>query len=133
VAHAAVPAPAAKDAVKDAPKGAPRIQRKPKKVEPPEPDTPWLLIGGAIAGVAALAGLVLALLGRRKRAGFGKIPAAHKPAKLPKAAKAAPPAAGEPKPGFMASVKARLMPGRGREALPEVAEPVLTDVISRPE
>lgn len=133
VAHQPVPVPAAKEAVKDVQKGAPRIQRKPKKLEPPEPDTPWLLIGGAVAGLAALAGLVLALLGRRKRAGFGKIPAAHKPVKLPKAAKTAPPAEGESKPGFMASVKARLMPGRGREAVPEVAEPVLTDVISRPE
>ena len=83
--------------------------------------------------IQALLVPALALLGRRKRAGFGKIPAAHKPAKLPKAAKAAPPAEGEAKPGFMASVKARLMPGRGREAVPELAEPVLTDVISRPE
>lgn len=139
-AHEPVPAAAAKgapkDALKDAPKGAPRIQRKPKKVEPPEPDTPWLLIGGAIAGVAALAGLVLALLRRRKRAGFGKIPAAHKPARLPKAGKEAV-AAGEPKPHFMAAVKARLMPNRGKDAATEAAadgsEPVLTEVVSRPE
>jgi hypothetical protein len=134
--HQPVPALAAKEAANDAPKGAPRIQRKPKKVEPPEPETPWLLIGGAIAGIAALAGLVLALLARRKRAGFGKIPAAHKPARLPKAGKETA-VAGEPKPHFMAAVKARLMPNRGKDAAPNAAaagdEPVLTEVVSRPE
>ncbi|QOL49639.1 FimV/HubP-related protein [Massilia litorea] len=134
--HQPVPAPAAKEAEKDAPKGAPRIQRKPKKVEPPEPETPWLLIGGAVAGIAALAGLVLALLARRKRAGFGKIPAAHKPARLPKAGKESA-VAGEPKPHFVAAVKARLMPNRGKDAAPDAAaagdEPVLTEVVSRPE
>ena len=134
--HEPVPAPAAKETPKDAPKGAPRIQRKPKKVEPPEPETPWLPMGAAVAGVAALAGLVLALLRRRKRAGFGKIPAAHKPARLPKAGREGA-AAGEPKPDFMAAVKARLMPNRGKDAAPDAApaaaEPVLTEVISRPE
>jgi hypothetical protein len=111
------PAPAAKEAPKAAPKGAPRIQRKPKKVEPPEADTPWLLIGGAIGAVLAIGALVLALLRRRKRSSFGKIPAEHKPAKIPKAGE------GEPKPHFMAAVKARLMPGKGKEAAPPV-EPV---------
>jgi hypothetical protein len=124
----APPVPAAKEASGE----APRIHRKPKKVEPPAEETPWLLIGGAIAALSAIAGLVLALLGRRKRASVGKIPAAHKPAKLPKAARPAP-AEGEPKPNFMAAVKARLMPGRGKEAAPDAAEPVLTDVITRPE
>jgi hypothetical protein len=135
-AHAPVPVPAAKESVEDAPKGAPRIHRKPKKAEPPEPETPWLPIGAAIAGVAALAGLVLALLRRRQRAGFGKIPAAHKPARLPKAGKEAV-AAGAPKPHFMAAVKARLMPNRGKDAAPDAApaaaEPVLTEVIPQPE
>ncbi len=110
-------APAAKEAPKDHPKGAPRIHRKPKKVEPPEAETPWLLIGGAIGAVLAVGALVLALLRRRKRSSFGKIPAAHKPAKIPKAGEA------EPKPHFMAAVKARLMPGKGKEAAP-AAEPV---------
>jgi hypothetical protein len=130
VAHLAQPVPAAKEAVKE----APRIHRKPKKVEPPAPDTPWLAIGAGFGAVLAVAALVLVLLRRRKRSSFGKIPAAHKPAKLPKAAKAAP-AAGEsePKPHFMAAVKARLMPGRGKEAAPDAAEPVLTDVIPQQE
>jgi hypothetical protein len=112
-----VPAPAAQEAPKPVPKGAPRIHRKPKKVEPPEAETPWLLIGGAIGAVLAIGTLVLALLRRRKRSSFGKIPAEHKPAKIPKAGE------GEPKPHFMAAVKARLMPGRAKEAAP-AAEPV---------
>jgi len=98
-----------------APKGAPRIHRKPKKVEPPVEDTPWLALGGAIAAVLGIGALVLALLRRRRRSSLGKIPAAHKPAKLPGAEE------GAPKPHFMAAVKARLMPGRGKEAAPEVA------------
>ena len=116
---AAAPAPVAKETPKPEPKGAPRIQRKPKKVEPPAAQTPWLLIGAGLAGVMAVAGLVLALLRRRKRAGIGKIPAEHKPAKLPKVA----PADGAPKPNFMQAVKARLMPGRTREGAAP-AEPV---------
>jgi hypothetical protein len=133
-AGASVAAPAS--AQSPAAKEAPRIHRKPKKVEPPEPDTPWLLIGAGLAAVLAVGAIVLALLRRRRRARFGKIPAAHKPAKLPKAAKASgAPAAveGEPKPDFMAAVKARLMPGRGKEAAVPAAEPVLTEVISQPE
>jgi LPXTG-motif cell wall-anchored protein len=114
---AAAPAPAAKEAPQAAPKGAPRIHRKPKKVEPPEAETPWLLIGGAIGAVLAIGALALVLLRRRKRSSFGKIPAAHKPAKIPKAGE------GEPKPHFMAAVKARLMPGKVKEAAP-AAEPV---------
>jgi len=131
-AHLKPTVPAAKEASGE----APRIHRKPKKVEPPEPDTPWPAIGAGLGAVLAVGALVLMLLRRRKRSSFGKIPAAHKPAKLPKAAKAAP-AEGEPKPNFMAAVKARLMPGRGKEAAPDAAapaaEPVLTDVITRPE
>jgi hypothetical protein len=131
-AAGAAPVPAAKEAPQDAPKGAPHIHRKPKKAEPPAEDTPWLTIGAAIAAVSVLGGLVLALLGRRKRASAGKIPAAHKAAKAP--------AEGEPKPNFMAAVKARLMPNRG-QAAPAAApgaaiagnEPVPTEVISRPE
>jgi hypothetical protein len=145
VEHAAVPpaahpvesAPAAKEALKqappDAPKGAPRIHRKPKKVETPAPESalPWLAIGAGVAGLLAIAALVLALLRRRKRAAVGKIQEAHKPSRIPKPAQA-----GEPKPAFMAAVKARLMPGRtkaasGAPATP--AEPVLTEVVSRPE
>jgi pilus assembly protein FimV len=137
-AAGAAPVPAAKEAPQDAPKGAPRIHRKPKKAEPPAEDTPWLMIGAAIAAVSALAGLVLVLLGRRKRASAGKIPAAHKPARMPKAAKAPAPAEGEPKPHFMAAVKARLMPNRGQTApAPGTAvagnEAVPTEVISHPE
>ena len=113
--EAVAPAPMAqetpKDAVKDTPKGAPRIHRKPKKPEPPQAETPWLLIGAGIAAVAAIAGLVLALLRRRKRSRFGKIPPEHKPAKLSTA-----PVDGAAKPQFMASVKARLMPGRAKAA-----------------
>lgn len=138
--HATAAAPAVKETPKDAPKGAPRIHRKPKKAEPPEQESgfPWLAIGAGIAAVLAIAALVLALLRRRKRAGIGKIQAEHKPSRLPKAARAVPAAEeGEPKPTFMAAVKARLMPGRGKggaqESAPEAAEPVLTDVISRPE
>jgi hypothetical protein len=130
-AHAPAPVPAVKEAGSDAPKGAPRIHRKPKKAEPPEPETPWLPIGAGIAAVLAIAALALALLRRRKRAGIGKIPAAHKPAKLPKAGKDAAVEEGEAKPKFMEAVKARLMPGRARGPAP--AEPVLTDVISQPE
>lgn len=132
----AAPAPAAKDAPKHEPKGAPRIHRKPKKVVPPEPETPWLSIGAAIAAVLASAALALALLRRRKRAGIGKIQAAHKPARVPKAGKEAPVEEGEPKPKFMEAVKARLMPGRAKATAPDAAvppEPVLTDVISQPE
>ncbi|WP_136219546.1 hypothetical protein [Massilia sp. Mn16-1_5] len=134
--HEAAPAPAVKEAPKNEPKGAPRIHRKPKKAEPPEPELPWLPIGAASAAVLAIAGLVLALLRRRKRAGIGKIQAAHKPAKLPKAGKDATVEEGEPKPKFMEAVKARLMPGRAKGPVPEAvtpAEPVLTDVISHPE
>lgn len=108
-----------------APKGAPRIHRKPKKAEPPpEPDTPGLLIGAGVAAVCAIAGLVLALLRRRKHSRFGKIPPEHKPAKLPKGEAVLDD--GEPKPNFMAAVKARLMPGRGKDAAPAPAavEPV---------
>jgi hypothetical protein len=137
-APGAAPAPA--PAAKQAPKEAPRIHRKPKTAEPPAEESPWLLIGAAIAAVSAIAGLAMVLLGRRKRAGFGKIPAAHKPAKLPKATRTGKaPAAheGEPKPNFMAAVKARLMAGRGKDAASTpaapVAEPVLTEVISQPE
>ena len=132
---AAAPVPLVKEAPKDAPKGAPRIGRKPKKAEPPEAGTPWLLIGAALSAVLAIGALVLALLRRRKRAAFGKIPAEHKPARLPQEAPA--PVVGEPKPNFMAAVKARLMPGRAREAAPAAAtpasEPVPAEVISRPE
>jgi hypothetical protein len=71
--------------------------------------------------VLAIGALVLALLRRRRRSSFGKIPAAHKPARIPKT----PPAGDEePKPHFMAAVKARLMPGKGKEAAP-AAEPVM--------
>lgn len=112
----AAPAPAA-------PKGAPRIQRKPKKETPPEPETPWLPIAGGVAGVLALAGLAVVLLRRRKPSDFGKIPKEHKPAKLPTAAQADA-EAGTPQPGLMAAVKARLMPGSRRQPAPPV-EPVV--------
>jgi LPXTG-motif cell wall-anchored protein len=111
--------------------------RKPKKVEPPEEPLPWLLIGGALAAVAALGALAFVLLRRRRNASLGKIAPEHKPAKLLQ--EGAPEAA--PKPSFMAAVKARLMPGRNNPApaaaaAPAVAaaeEPVLTDVLTQPE
>jgi hypothetical protein len=131
-AHAAEPAPAAKEAARPAPKGAPRIHARPKKAEAPEPGMPWLPIGAGVAGVLAIAALVAALLRRRKRAGIGKIQEVHKPSRIPKPAEA-----GEPKPAFMAAVKARLMPGRGKAAASDApatpAEPVLAEVVSRPE
>jgi pilus assembly protein FimV len=137
-AHLVEPAHAAKEVLKqapaDAPKGAPRIHRKPKKVETPEPESgfPWLALGAGVAGLLAVAGLVLALLRRRKRAAIGKIQEAHKPSRIPK-----PEEAGESKPAFMAAVKARLMPGRGKAAASEApatpAEPVPAEVVSRPE
>ena len=120
-APAPVPVPVVKEAPKDHPKGAPRIHRKPKKVEPLETETPWLPIGAAIGAMVAVGALVLALLRRRKRSTFGKIPAAHKPAKIPKEGE------GEPKPHFMAAVKARLMPGKGKGPAP-AAEPVAEQV-----
>ncbi|MFC5512155.1 hypothetical protein ACFPOU_13590 [Massilia jejuensis] len=125
----AASAPAAQATPGDAPTGAPRIHRKPKKAEPPAPDTPWQLIGAGLAAMLALGALVLMLLRRRHGAGFGKIAALHKPAKLPKAA----PVPGAPTPHFMAAVKARLMPGRGKGTPSKAAEPVLDDAISQPE
>ena len=125
VAAGAAPAHAAEPA----PKGAPRIQRKPKKAAPPEPEValPWLLIGGGLAAALALAGVAIALLRRRKRSRFGKIPKEHKPVKLAKTVKAPQPqpegADGVPKPSFMSSVKARLMPGERRHPAPQPAEP----------
>ena len=114
-----------------APKGAPRIQLKPKKPAPPEPGTPWGLIGAAVAAILAIAGLAVALLRRRKRSGFGKIPKEHKPARVPKAGQETAPGGLEgapdgtpdqpPKPSFMSAVKARLMPGRRK---PAASEPV---------
>ena len=137
-AHQVEPAHAAKEALKqaptDTPKGAPRIHRKPKKVETPEPESgfPWLPVGAGIAALLAVGALVLALLRRRKRAAVGKIQEAHKPGRIPK-----PGEAGEPKPAFMAAVKARLMPGRSKAAAPgtptAAAEPVPAEAVSRPE
>lgn len=125
------PAPAKAEAQQDHPKGAPRIHRKPKKPEPPAAETPWLLIGTGAGIVAALAALLLVLLKRRKQAGVGKIQAAHKPARVPKAGAAG---EGEPKPHFMAAVKARLMPNRAKPArAPEAAEPVLEEAVAQPE
>jgi pilus assembly protein FimV len=111
------PAPAATSPA--APKGAPRIQRKPKEEVPPEPETPWLPIAGGVAGLLALAGLAVMLLRRRKSSSFGKIPKEQKPAKLPAAAQADA-EAGTPKPGLMAAVKARLMPGSRKQPAPPV-------------
>ena len=117
------PAPASAPVRAAAPKGAPRIQLKAKKAAPPEPGMPWGLIGG-VAAILALAGLVAAWLRRRKRSNFGKIPKEHKPAKLPTAVNAAEPGAPDapPKPNFMASVKARLMPGSGKNPAPVPVE-----------
>lgn len=118
VAAMGTPSVAPAPAAAPAPKGAPRIQLKPKKPAPPEPETPWGLIGGAVAAVLALGGLGAALLRRRKRSSFGKIPKEHKPARMPDAT---------PKPGFMAAVKARLMPGSRKHPAPEPVEPGMKD------
>jgi hypothetical protein len=133
VAAGAAPVAAPAHSAEPAPKGAPRIQRKPKKAAPPEPEVelPWLLIGSGLAAALALAGVVIALLRGRKRSRFGKIPKEHKPVKLAKTVKAqkvqkAPqPEAddGVPKPSFMSSVKARLMPGERRQPAPHPVEP----------
>ncbi|MDB5792096.1 MAG: hypothetical protein JWQ80_2120 [Massilia sp.] len=126
-AASTVTAPAAEPA--SAPKGAPRIQLKPKKPVPPESEAPWGLIGAAVAAVVALAGLAVALLRRRKRSSFGKIPKEHKPARVPKEGKAPAPGGSEggpddpPKPSFMSAVKARLMPGTHKPAAPGPVEP----------
>ncbi|MGX4644282.1 FimV/HubP-related protein [Massilia sp. SYSU DXS3249] len=140
VAAGATPSPtpaaaahaAAAPAAPPAPKGAPRILKAKKAPPPPEPETPWGLIGGALAAGLALAGLAVALLRRRKRSSFGKIPKEHKPARLHRMAKASEPDApeGVPKPGFMASVKERLMPGNRKQAAPEAVEPALENADS---
>ena len=122
--------PASAPAAAPAPKGAPRIQLKPKKPAPPEPETPWALIGGAVAAILALAGLAAALLRRRKRSGFGKIPKEHKPARVPKAGQGPGPGGSPggpdnpPKPSFMSAVKARLMSGARKTPAPEPVEPL---------
>lgn len=84
------------------PKGAPRIHRKPKPAAPPEEPLPWLAIGGALAALLALAGLLLAL--RRRRAAAGKeLKTAREPevVVLPQDGAAA-------KPSLVSIVKARL-------------------------
>ena len=117
----ALPAPVSAPAPAPAPKGAPRIQLKPKKPAPPEPETPWGLIGGAVAATLVLAALAVALLRRRKRSTFGKIPKEHKPARTPTAADAE----DTPKPSFMAAVRARLVPGAGKPPARAPVEPAL--------
>lgn len=84
------------------PKGAPRIHRKPKPAAPPEEPLPWLAIGGALAALLALAGLLLAV--RRRRAAAGKeLKTAREPevVVLPQDGAAA-------KPSLVSIVKARL-------------------------
>ncbi|MET0983589.1 MAG: hypothetical protein ABWY02_15905 [Telluria sp.] len=104
-----------------APKGAPRIKLKARKPAPPEPETPWGLIGGGLAAILAIAGLAAVLLRRRKRSGFGKIPKERKPARTP--SPGAPDAT--PKPSFMSGVRSRLMRGSRKPAAPEPVEPAL--------
>ncbi|WP_313175481.1 hypothetical protein [Massilia sp.] len=90
----------------DKPKSAPRIHRKPKPAPPPEEPLPWLAIGGAIAGLLALAAGMLLL--RRRRAAAGKVlKTAREPevVVLPQDGGAD----GLAKPSFMSAVKARLM------------------------
>jgi len=90
----------------DKPKSAPRIHRKPKPAPPPEEPLPWLAIGGAIAGLLALAAGILLL--RRRRAAAGKVlKTAREPevVVLPQDGGAD----GLAKPGLMSAVKARLM------------------------
>ena len=118
------------------PKSAPRIHRKPKPAAPPEEPLPWLAIGGALAGVLALAGLAVLLL-RRRRAAAGKVlAAAHAPevVVLPQDGNGGGASA---KPTFISTVKARLMAVRiGKkpaQAAPAAAEPVEQQPITQPE
>lgn len=115
------------------PKEAPRIQRKPKPAAPPEEPTPWLLIAGGVSALLALAGLFVFL--RRRRAAAGKVlKQAREPevVVLPQDG-----AAPEANPGFMASVKARLMAiRRNRQApqdTPETPETLDEKTIIQPE
>jgi len=105
------------------PKGPPRIHRKPKPAAPPEEPLPWLAIGGALAALLALAGLLLAL--RRRRAAGGKeLKTAREPevVVLPQDGAAA-------KPSLVSIVKARLAalrlgkrPAGGARVEPEAVE-----------
>ena len=112
------------DAKADAgPKSAPRIHRKPKPAAPPEEPLPWLAIGGALAGLLALAGLFL--VWRRRRAAAGKeLRTAREPEVV-----VLPQDGGTAKPGLMAVLKARLAALRPRKRPAQAArtEPQAAD------
>lgn len=98
------------DAKPDAkPKSAPRIHRKPKPAAPPEEPLPWLAIGGALAGLLALAGLFL--VWRRRRGAAGK---ELKTAREPEVV-VLPQDGGAARPSFMSVLKARLAALRPRK------------------
>ncbi|WP_305824560.1 hypothetical protein [Massilia brevitalea] len=112
------------DAKADAgPKAAPRIHRKPKPAAPPEEPLPWLAIGGALAGLLALAGLFL--VWRRRRAAAGKeLRTAREPEVV-----VLPQDGGPAKPSLMAVLKARLAALRPRKRPAQAArtEPQAAD------
>jgi pilus assembly protein FimV len=88
-------------------KAAPKVALPPKPVAPPVRKTPWLPIGLGVAALLAAGGAGVVIL-RKKRSAK---------------AKAKPAAPDEPpRPSFIASVKNRLMPGKG-EAAPAAVEP----------
>jgi len=112
------------DAKADAgPKAAPRIHRKPKPAAPPEEPLPWLAIGGALAGLLALASLFL--VWRRRRAAAGKeLRTAREPEVV-----VLPQDGGTAKPSLMAVLKARLAALRPRKRPAQAArtEPQAAD------
>lgn len=105
------------------PKPAPRIHRKPKPVAPPEEPMPWLAIGGALAGLLALAGLFL--VWRRRRAAAGK---ELKTAREPEVV-VLPQDGGAAKPSMVSVLKARLaaLQARKRPAQAARTEPQAAD------
>ncbi len=107
-AHAAVAAPIVPPIAAIKPPPAPvAVLVKPKKPKPvvhPPSATPWLWIGVAVAvALAALGAIVFLLLRRRGKA----VPAAP---------------AGPKPPGFLGSVKDRLMPAKASKAEPVLEE-----------
>ncbi|QNA99259.1 hypothetical protein [Massilia sp. Se16.2.3] len=102
-----------------APQAAPRIHAKPKKAPPPEAETSWLPIAGAVAALLALGGLV-AMLVRRRRAASGKMAQQQEADSPEKGAGVS--GAGSGKRNFVATVKARLMALRRHNPAQDAAQ-----------